>query len=452
MNMTIKTLAVAIAAATLATPALAADEVKTKGGFQIKSEDGNFEFKLGGRIHFDGNYYVNEDNKDSGFTAAAEKSNSQFFFRRARLSLEGKAYDWNFKFENDFATSSEELTSTTTTTTRLCRDNVSNAVTAVGTGSCPSGTTAISVLTGATASTKGNEGFREMWIGRKVLGDKNLRLGQAKPYRGMEELTSSNEITFMERPFATATGIYNNQFTTGAFLDGSGEGFGYGVSVYTPRSVSDRETQGLGVNARGFIVPIRSNGNIVHIGLSATQDNFESNTTSKNVRVVGRENGLRSGNLITSGIFNEQTTLAAELAARFGALSLQSEYAKSSFKDNRTLGALGAGTNDDQDLDTYYVQASYFLTAHEKAYDFKKGVFKSPKVNGEEGAVELKARFDKIENKDLDNVEASYYAVGVNYYATPNTRFMVEYVDGNAKNGASDLDASAITARAQYNF
>ena len=180
MNMTIKTLAVAIAAATLATPALAADEVKTKGGFQIKSEDGNFEFKLGGRIHFDGNYYVNEDNKDSGFTAAAEKSNSQFFFRRARLSLEGKAYDWNFKFENDFATSSEELTSTTTTTTRLCQNTTTNVVTAVS-GSCPAGTVSISsVLTGATASTKGNEGFREMWIGRKVLGDKNLRLGQAK--------------------------------------------------------------------------------------------------------------------------------------------------------------------------------------------------------------------------------------------------------------------------------
>lgn len=431
MNMTIKTLAVAIAAATLAAPALAADKPSTKGGFQIKSEDGNFEFKLGGRIHFDGNYYVNEDNEDSGFSATAEKSNSQFFFRRARLTLEGKAYDWNFKFENDFASSSEELASST-------KDVCANAA-------C---TTKVKAVT----STKANEGFREMWIGRKVLGDKNLRLGQAKPYRGMEELTSSNEITFMERPYATATGIYNNQFTTGAFLDGSGEGYGYGVAVYTPRTVADKETQGVGVNARGFIVPIRSNGNIVHIGLSASQDNFETSTTSKNVRVVGRENALRSGDLIDKDVFNEQTTIGAELAARFGAFSMQGEYAKATFKDNRTIGDLTAGTTDDQDLDTYYVQASYFVTAHEKAYDFKKGVFKSPKVNGEEAAVELKARFDKIENKDIDNKEASYYTVGVNYYATPNTRFMVEYVDGNAKNGASDLDASAITARAQYNF
>jgi len=217
MKLVIKSLALAIAAAGLAAPAMA-DTATTKGGFQIKSDDGNFEAKLGGRIHFDGNFYTSE--KDLG-SATAQDSNSQFFFRRARITIEGRAYDYTYKFENDFASSGD-------------------------------------------AAAKTNEGIREMWIGRQVMGNKNLRLGQAKPYRGMEELTSSNEITFMERPLATASGIYNNQFTTGAFLDGSGEGYGYGVSVYTPRSVDAAETQGLGVNARGFIVPLRTNGNLIH--------------------------------------------------------------------------------------------------------------------------------------------------------------------------------------------
>ena len=402
MKLVIKSLALAIAAAGLAAPVMA-DTATTKGGFQIKSDDGNFEAKLGGRIHFDGNFYTSE--KDIA-TAGADKKNSQFFFRRARITIEGRAYDYTYKFENDFANS-------------------------------------------ADAAAKTNEGIREMWIGRQVMGNKNLRLGQAKPYRGMEELTSSNEITFMERPLATASGIYNNQFTTGAFLDGSGEGYGYGVSVYTPRSVDAAETQGLGVNARGFIVPVRSNGNLVHIGLSASQDNFETNTTSKDPRIVGRENGLKTGDLIAKDRYNEQRTIAAELAARFGAFSMQGEYAKAAFEDNRTTGtALG---QPDQDLDTYYVQASYFLTEHTKPYDFKKGVFKSPKLNGEEGAVELKARYDVIENKDIKGNEASAYTVGVNYYATPNTRFMVEYVKGETDVG-TDKDAAAITARAQFNF
>ncbi|MEK6788453.1 MAG: porin [Pseudomonadota bacterium] len=408
MKLVIKSLALAIAAAGLAAPALA-DTATTKGGFQIKSDDGNFEAKLGGRIHFDGNFFTDE--KDIA-VAPADNSNSNFFFRRARITLEGRAYDFTYKFENDFASSD---------------------------------------TAGGVTATR-NEGLREMWIGRQVMGNKNLRLGQAKPYRGMEELTSSNEITFMERPFATATGVYGNQFATGVFLDGSGEGYGYGVSAYTPRSADQAKTQGMSYNARGYLVPLRTNGNLIHIGVSATSDNFETNTATVRPRVVGRENGLRNtgtaGNqIVTGGAFNEQTTVAAELAARFGGVMVQGEYAMATFKD--TLGAV----TPEQEVDTYYVQASYFLTDHTKPYDFKKGVFKSPKLNGEEGAIELKVRYDQIENKDLDNREASYYAVGVNYYATPNTRFMIEYVDGKLKNNtATELEAAAVTARAQFNF
>jgi phosphate-selective porin OprO/OprP len=408
MKLVIKSLALAIAAAGLAAPVMA-DTATTKGGFQIKSDDGNFEAKLGGRIHFDGNFFTDEDDIAA---APADNSNSNFFFRRARITLEGRAYDFTYKFENDFASSD---------------------------------------TAGAVNATR-NEGLREMWIGRQVMGNKNLRLGQAKPYRGMEELTSSNEITFMERPFATATGIYGNQFATGVFLDGSGEGYGYGVSAYTPRSADQTKTQGISYNARGYLVPLRTNGNLVHIGLSATSDNFETNTATVRPRVVGRENGLRNtgtaaNQIVTGGVFNEQTTIAAELAARFGGVMVQGEYAMATFKD--TLGAV----TPEQEVDTYYVQASYFLTDHTRPYDFKKGVFKSPKLNGEEGAIELKVRYDQIENKDLDNREASYYAVGVNYYATPNTRFMLEFVDGQLNNNSAvELEASAITARAQFNF
>lgn len=400
MKHAIKMTALAVFVASFGATALAADKASTTGGFKIKSEDGNFEAKIGGRIHFDANYYTDEDDINVG----TQNSGNDFFFRRARLTLEGRAYDFKYKFENDFASS------------------------------------------GAGAS-KNNEGLREMWIGREVLGGANLRLGQAKPYRGMEELTSSNELTFMERPFATATGIYGEQFVLGAFLDGHGEGYGWGVSAYSPRSASDVNAGGNGANARGFIVPIRSNGNLVHIGLSASIDKYGiGNEKNPNVRVVGRENGLKSGNLLAAK-YDEQTTIAAELAARFGAVTLQGEYAKSAFKDTIT-----AVPNPDQDVNTYYVQASYMLTDHVKPYDFKKGVFKSPKVDGEEGALELKARFDTIENKDISGNEASYYTVGLNYYATPNTRFMLEYVDGETTVGAPDKKASAVTARAQFNF
>ena len=57
--------------------------------------------------------------------------------------------------------------------------------------------------------------LRETWVSTK-LGSGLVTVGQFKPYRGMEELTSSNEITLMERPSTSSTGIYNGrQFLMG---------------------------------------------------------------------------------------------------------------------------------------------------------------------------------------------------------------------------------------------
>lgn len=68
------------------------------------------------------------------------------------------------------------------------------------------------------------------------------------------------------------------------------------------------------------------------------------------------------------------------------------------------------------------------------------------------GAIELKARYDMIENKDT-NVEGSQYMVGMNYYFNPNVRLMLEYVDGTATDSKGvDTEASAIQTRLQFGF
>lgn len=421
MNHAIKMTALAVFAASFAAPALA-DKATTKGGFEIKSEDGNFSAKLGGRIHFDGNYVIDEDDLGAG----TQKSNSTTDFRRARLSISGKAYDWTYLFENDFA----------------------------GQGG------------------NSGSGFREMWIGKKVLGDNMLRVGQAKPFRGMEEQTSSNDITFMERPFASATGIYNKQFTQGVFLNGKQGMLGYGVSVYNNKTAGDSDVQGLGYNGRAYLFPINADGTTLHLGVSASADNYDIlTTTTDSVGIVGgvptvvttttdaggpsrsaritRKGGLSQSIVSGSDAFSSQNSYAAELAFQTGPLVIQGEYALSSFEDSKR----SAGARDDQDVEAYYVQASFFVTDHAKRYNTSRGAFGNPSVKAGAGAVELKARFDNIENKDAaTKPEASYYTVGVNYYATPNTRFMLEYTDGNVKTTTTDRDLSAITARAQFSF
>lgn len=59
-------------------------KVETKGGMKLTSADGNFEASLGGRIHFDA-YAFDRDIADT--TGTTE-------FRRARLTLQGKAFGW----------------------------------------------------------------------------------------------------------------------------------------------------------------------------------------------------------------------------------------------------------------------------------------------------------------------------------------------------------------------
>lgn len=407
----------AAAPATAAAPAAArtGDVATTRGGLEIKSADGNFSVKLGGRIHFDANYVLNED--DLG--AADQKRNSTTDFRRARLSLSGKAYRFNYLFEQDFA-----------------------------------GETGV----GAT-------GFREVWIGTDVLGNQQLRIGQAKPFRGMEELTSSNEITFMERPFASATGIYQRQFVQGLFLSGKFDHFGYGVSAHNNKSAGEitsgstgPNSQALGFSGRVYAFPINSDTQTLHVGLSASRDDAGNPTaavgsTSAAGGIELRPRLTRSGQLRTDIIgvakaFGLQTTVAGELAYRQGPFSAQAEYALAQLSDSVNA------TQRDEDVETGYVQLSYFLTDHSKRYNTTRGAFGSPTVRPGAGAVELKARYDMIENKDsLQPLEVSGYTVGANYYATPNVRFMLEYNDGSRNNNAvAEQELSAVTARAQFNF
>lgn len=388
-----KTAALAAAMLGLAGPALA-DTAETKGGLVIKTEDGSFEGKVGGRIHFDGNLFVDDDDLGS------PGETSSTFFRRARLTLEGKLHGWKYKVEEDFTSS-------------------------------------------------GTAGFREMWLGTS-LGGANLRVGQAKPYRGMEELTSANEIVFMERPYATATGLYEGrQFAQGLFLDGHGGMLTWGVAGYNLRNAAGPETEGLGIAGRLTAAPVNTDTGVVHLGLVASMDDPHSDTAGVPLEV---EAGAKPAGRLTStqeiiASTGTQTTVGLELAGRTGPFYIQAEGAQARFDEDAA----------EPEVMTYYVQSSVFLTGESKPYDAKKGVFKSPKPKGAAGAVELKARYDFIENKDVPNLEVSQVIVGANWYVNPNVRFMLEYITGTnefdtAADGSQGVDISTVAARAQVNF
>lgn len=425
MNNTLKY--AALAAFIGATGAAHADPAETKGGIKIKTDDGRFEATVGGRIQFDYYSFSEDDGALIGSTAfgsgvAANDNRGGAAFRRAYLTLTGKAYGWDYKFENDFA----------------------------GTPGAGGGT------------------FREMWIGTKV-GPGKLMIGQHKGFRGMEELASSNEITLMERPNTTATGIYNGrQFLRGLFYKGNTDSFGYGIHATTLAGEAGDPTEGTSFGARAYWFPMSDDGQTLHFGLAYSTDREDTN--SKNAAATFQYGGRRGIGLTLAGAgtangstFGTQNTIHGEVAGSLGSFTAQAEYAVASMQDAY------AGPSD-ADVTAYYVQASYFVTGEKKVYKKDRGAFGSPKPINSYGAVELVARYEASENSETttgaangcsltgvaagsyQTCEGSQITLGANWYVNPNVRFMLNYYLAEADVGAGKDQPEAISMRAQFGF
>lgn len=429
----------ATAAALFAVSGVAsADLAETKGGIKIKTDDGRFEASVGGRIQFD-LFILDEDdavaidgNPASAFGSgtAANDARSSTYFRRIYLTLKGKAYGWNYKIEPDFAGNS-------------------------------------------TNNTSGNRdiAFQDVYLSH-AFGPGEIIIGQIKPFRGMEELTSSNDVTLMERPYASAVGVFNGgsnrEFQQGLFYRGEVGDFSYGAGAFDLRRDNTRATEGVGYNGRVVFAPLTGDGKVFHVGVSYSEENPQKNDTGidsvgTSVAYAGRRGPSLS--LGGTGGGEHAGTIGGELAGAFGPITLQGEYMVQSLDQ-----ADGAKPNS-QDVEAFYVQASWFVTGESKPYKKADGVFGQPKPKKDFGAIELAARFDHAENKDSDSTcdvtfgtapdtttvaatkcEVQTVTLGANWYVNPNVRFMLNYLMGENDRGFAKDKPDAITARAQFSF
>ena len=451
MKHTIKTTALSALMLAVAGPALA-DQAETKGGIKVKTDDGRFEANINGRIHYDGYLFMNDDDAlfGSGLNgnAAAIPSQDGFAFRRTYLTLTGKAYGWKYKFENDFAA-------------------------------------------GASPAS-----YREMWISAPIHNDGELIFGQLKPRRGLEEVTSSNEITMMERPNTTATGIYSGrQFLMGVGYKGS---FMDALMVELDGrelgSAGTGATEGTEYGGRVAWFPMADDGNILHVGVSYSVDNYattagSASTASLQPQAVAQYAGRRGPTLnlgkvsgATGSPDGAQKTVALELAGAFGPFTAQAEAAKATL-GNAYLANGVAGAFADATVDAYYLQASWFITGERAIYKKDRAALGKPKLPlNSFGAFELAARYEVSENKDedatnsicavlgtaanaqgtpsatgvaaADKCKATTTTVGLNWYVNPNVRYMLNYYMGSADlGGTNGKDTpTALSARVQFAF
>ena len=402
-----------------------------KGGPRIKTDDGNFEIGLNGRGHFDV-HSLYPDQANPGYPALGSQflhgdDRDGFNWRRTYATITGRIYGVNFKFEDDFA---------------------------------------INATTGFPHS------LREAWIATG-LGTGQLTIGQFKPYRGLEEITSSNEITLMERPSTSSTGIYSGrQFLTGIGYRGMvKDNLGFGIHVMS-LSHFGLPFAGISYGGRAVWLPIDKAGHILHLGLSASRDTTSKDSLSAGVvDVYGGRQGITqslgiAGTSLNTPSHNSQSTFAAETAYSFGPLTLQGEYAVTRLDNTHQT----AGNSRDSTIHAFYVQASWFVTGETAVYRKDRGAFGKPQPNGRWGAVEFAGRYDLAENSNqsltanpcrtgTSKCQIQVVTLGVNWYPYTNIRFMLNYYLTDAVFGNTGLDTpmrtdhfSVLSFRTQVSF
>ncbi len=372
--------------------------LKTKSGFEIATADGDYSFKLGGRIMLDYNHYDGVINRQEGETG------SDVFFRRARLELKGKAKDWSYVMSYN--------------------------------------------LTGGGSIDQLHASYTG--FGEAAM----LTFGQQKEDFGLDDTGSSKWITGIER--AMASDAFDTGNNVGIKLHGANNQFSYSIGMY--KESIDAGDNSLDTALTGRIVyrPIMNDDLLVHLGAAFTQRDGEFDSLGARLGVRGGEDGTANrGRVRYNGDINgdEQQAMNIEAAAVFGPGHLQFEYFSADVS--------GATAAPDLEASGYYVQAGWVLTGEQRSYKTKAGVFDKVKPSSSGGAWEVFARYDALDVSDtqadatisFDGGDAEALTLGVNWYYSSTVKVALNYVHAKtdeAINGQDDGDA--IVARLQYAF
>ncbi len=359
-------------------------KVYWKDGFRIQRNDKLHSLKIGGRIMLD----AAAIHQDNDVEAAIGGNGTGVEFRRARLFVSGTLYErLIFKAQYDFA--------------------------------------------------DGEASFEDVYMGLKdvpALG--TVRVGHFKQPFGLDQLTSSKYIVFMERSAQAMeegrnTGIGANNsilaermtWAAGAFrvTDSFGDGFGSGSNY------------NVGLRLTGLPWAPEDQTRLLHLG-AAYIHGFRNSADGQRFRQ--RPETHQASFYVDTGTLPSDGggILGAEAALVCGPYSLQSEYLYT-FLDRD-----GAS---DVDFWTAYVHASAFLTGESRAYDRTQGVFTriSPKhnfdpENGHWGAFQIAGRFSYVDldDKNVKGGKLREVTAGLNWYLFPNSRIMLNYIWADLEN------------------
>lgn len=321
-----------------------------------------------------------------------------------------------------------------------------------------------------------------------------FRFGQFKMPMNLEELTSSNNIDFMERSFVNSLAP---QKEIGAMVHGTPfKGITYALATSNGNAkvaesdVREDDKDVIGRVTANFAEMMGNKDMVLHAGVSYSTGDLPQGT----VGVAGRTEAR-------GATFFRAPVLAATPAPRFESidrdrLGLEGVVAYGPFKVQAEWMKMNtdfdtATRNYDLDIKNWYVQALWTITGESYADIYKNGAFGGIKPKNDfdpktfkGGAWEVGVRYSKFDASDFNTLgiaagttndadistkaagfaKADAYTVGIKFLPNANMRFMLNYVKtdfedkiggttgGVIVNNERIDDEKALIMRAQWMF
>ena len=338
-------------------------QIESEGGIAVTTQNDNFAFNLGGRLMLDAAFYSEDLNSLGNGTE----------LRRARLEAEGVIHkDWGYELALDFA--------------------------------------------------GGETDVKDAYIEYRKLKSSKLLVGQFKAYFGLEELTSSKYITFMERALVTELAPGRNM---GIGYHTYRNSWTYAIAIFGEEysdDVDNEGDEGDGIATRFTYAPLHNATQSLHLGIALAHRRLNSaKEIELDIRPESHITDVKYLNTGDIGNTDAVTQAGLEVAWVNGPFSVQTEWQQT--KLDRASG-LSSPT-----FDGWYAYASWFVTGESRNYRPKKGAFGKIKPH-RDSAVELALRFSNLNLNDsgITGGEQNNTTLGLNWYFNPQIRLMFNYL------------------------
>lgn len=376
----------------LATTAARAADVQLGDGLTVQS--GDYRFELGGRVMWDADSFDGALNRDHDGDRRFDA-----YLRRARIELSAEVHP-DVTLELD-----------------------------------------VDVDDGAEVHTAGIEYRGWSWA--------DVFVGRTKEPFGLEELTSSNAISTIERNWSSAATDADGQPNFGVLLSGRVGPLGWAAGIFNPEGSPEREDGGdrFAFTGRLFGTPISSGARVLHLGAAYTDRNLD-----QPLEAVGFELDIaEGGGALDSATLriDEDRQLDLEVLYIDGQFSVQAEAFRREMP--------GADGGPDGRVDHQYLQATWTLTGESRGYKQNEGVPGMIEPSGRRGALELVAKIDRmrfdVEGRPDQRVDG--LLLGANWYPIRHVKLMANVIrvsSDDVVGPGEDDDATVFSTRVQFAF